>query len=110
MRARTYALLSRVVGGAFDLGAARLVPLGLESGETEAGVGTVLASRDRLGKTRVLLTNRSTSARTARVDVRGVPVTPSLVLSMTAPALVPRAVPPQSVVVVPPRSIVLVEL
>lgn len=105
-----YALLSRVVGGFLYAGARRLVPAGLESGELDGGMGAVIASRDAFGKTRVLLTNRGATARSARVDVGGATRTPSLVLSMTAPRLAPVAVTPTPSVVVPPRSIVLVEL
>ena len=95
-----YTLLAQVIGS----GSARLASVGNRGGRLDGGMGAVLASRDAVGKVRVLLINRGAVARTASVGA-----TPTAVTVFDDPTRPPHTVPPSGIVTVPPRSIVLVE-
>ncbi len=78
-----YELLSKVITD----GAVRIPPTGLEDGYLDAGLGAVLASRDALGHTWVLLANRNVVARTSEVSFEGLPAVPTTLFTFDTPAV-----------------------
>jgi hypothetical protein len=102
--ASAYRLLARLLPD----GAVRLVPAGLGDGRLDGGLGAVLATRDAAGVTRVLLVNRGTEWRLARVSLAGARLTPTAVTAFFLPdgeqhgLLEPDAL-------VPARSLLLLE-
>jgi hypothetical protein len=101
-----YALLHELIGS----GADRLAITGATDGALDAGMGAVVASRAASGPIRVFVVNRGTTARTARVDVRGRTAVPSHVELYDDPAGVPHEVAPAAVISVPPRALALITL
>jgi len=101
-----YALLARMI----DTNSSRLAPIGAENGQFDSGMGAVLAAKDSGGKVRVLLVNRNTTARTARIDLPAGTATPSRVTTFDDPHAMPDDVTASQVIAIPARSIVLVEL
>jgi len=101
-----FALLAQVIGG----GASRLAPAANPDGKLDGGMGAALASVDAGGKVRVLLVNRSSTARTARVDLPAGAAAPSRVRAFADPKSAPADVAPSTVIAVPARSLVLIEL
>jgi hypothetical protein len=102
-----YSLLNAVVAGGSD----RLAVAGFADGKLDAGQGAVLASKDSAGKVRVLLVNRASVARTARVDQPGAQgVLPKTVQIFDDPTKPPRTAIPSAVVTVPAKSLALIEL
>lgn len=101
-----YELLNAVVAGGSD----RLAPRGFETGELDAGMGAVLATRDAAGKVRVLVINRGSGARTVQIDLKGTKPVPTRVLTFDVPGVAARPSPNSLPVTVPPRAMVLVEL
>jgi hypothetical protein len=101
-----FSLLAKVIGE----NGSRLAPIGAENGRFDAGMGAVLASKDGAGKVRVLIVNRNTSARTARIELPTGTATPAKVTTFDDPHAAPADVTPTPAIDVPARSIVMVEL
>ena len=98
-----YALLHGLIGD----GATRLAIAGAPDGSFDAGDGAVLAGKGSDGVVRVLLVNRGSSSRTARIDGAGAVTAVSV---FDDPVGAPHAAAPSAVVTVPARAIVLVTL
>ncbi|HEX4417230.1 MAG TPA: hypothetical protein VH165_04985 [Kofleriaceae bacterium] len=101
-----YELLHDLIG----TGADRLAIAGAPDGALDGGTGAVVASHAAGGPVRVLVVNRGTAARTARVDAGGATATPSRVDVFDDPAAPPHPIAPSAVVSVPAHAIVLITL
>jgi hypothetical protein len=101
-----YALLHELIGD----GASRVAITGVADGSLDGGMAAVIAARTTSGQVRVLVVNRGSRARTARIDASGSTATPSRVEIYDDPAGAPHEITPATVVSVPPRSLALITL
>jgi len=101
-----FVLLAQVIGADRE----RLAPIGAEDGKLDDGMGAVLASKDASGKVRVLLVNRNTAPRTARIVLPAGAATPTHVSTFDESTTEPSDTAAAEVIDIPPRSIVAVEL